>query len=185
MWKLAILAPLLACSPADQESVRTVAAMEVVLRSAADRADLLSILRRRAAADPSLHVDDVSARWRDLAAGAASLPEVDGTIYVGIWRGENDDELEVDANDMGHKGRVWLTFPKGTQPDRSTKLSTGLIGAVRDRWPDAEPLPVLPSGALALSTDLRKTSAGYKVAKSAAGRYGLSPSSPLISLGQD
>jgi hypothetical protein len=175
------LALLAACTPVDQASVRTVAAVEITVRSAADRADLLNILRSVAATDASLHVDDMTARWRDFASKSKGLPsQVDGTFYVGVWRGKDDDEMEVDATDMGHKGRVWLTFPRGLQPERSSRLRSRLLAAIYDRWPDAQAVPVLPSGGLPLSEDLRRTAAGYKIAKSAAARYELPASSAII-----
>jgi len=88
--------------------------------------------------------------------------------------------MEADASDMGHKGRVWLTFPKGRQPERSTKFRTGLLAAIRSRWPDALAIPVTPSGGVPLPSDLRLTGAGYKIAQSAAARYELPASSPMI-----
>ena len=181
MRKLAPLVLLMACSPVDQQSVRTVAAVEIPLRVAADRTDLLSILRRQAATDTDLHVDDVSDRWRDLASKSKGLPpEVQGSFYVGVWRGANDDDIEADASDMGHKGRVWLTFPKGRQPQRSAKFRTRLLAAIHGRWPNAQAIPVTPSGGMPLPDDLRLTGAGYKIAKSAAARYQLPASSPMI-----
>ena len=95
-------------------------------------------------------------------------------------RGENDDEEEADVSDMGHEGRVWLTFPKGQVPERSTKFRMQLIGAIRHRWPNSRSIPILPSGALPLAVDLRETPFGYKGSKSAAPRYGLSPNSALV-----
>ena len=86
MWKAAPYALLVACSPVSQESVRTVAAIEIALQTPADRADLLAMLRQQAATDPALHVDDVSRRWERLKSQTRRFPpEADGTIYVGIW----------------------------------------------------------------------------------------------------
>jgi hypothetical protein len=100
-----------------------VAATEVVIHTPSDRADLLTIILRQAATDPDLHVDDVAERWEAFKAQAKDLrQETDGTLYVDVWRGINDDEQEADASDMGHKGRVWLTFPRGQDPRRSLKL---------------------------------------------------------------
>jgi hypothetical protein len=181
MWKAALLALLAACAPVSQENVRTVAAIEVVLQTPPDRAELLAVLRQQAATDPALHVDDVSDRWEDLKAQAQSFPpEADGTLYVGVWRGENDDEQEADASDMGHKGRVWLTFPKGQIPERSSKFRMRLIAAIRDRWPSSKAIPILPSGALPLAADLQETPTGYKITRAAAPGYGLSPTSALV-----
>jgi hypothetical protein len=181
MLRAAPLSLLVACAPVSQESVRTVAAIEVAIHTPSDRADLLTVIRQQAATDPALHVDDVSDRWNDLKTQSRDFPpEADGTLYVGVWRGVNDDEQEADASDMGHKGRVWLTFPKGRNPDRSLKLRRRFIAAIRNRFPDSRAIPILPSGGLPLAADLRETPNGYKVAKPAAGRYNLPATSKLV-----
>lgn len=181
MFKAAPLSLLVACAPVSQESVRTVAAIEVVLRTPADRADLLSVIRHQTATDPALHVDDVSDRWKELKAQSKNFPpQADGTLYVGVWRGKDDDEQEADASDMGHKGKVWLTFPKGQNPERSSTFRTQFIAGIRKRFPNSKAIPVLPSGSLPLETDLRDTPTGYKVAKSAAPRYDLPPNSEFV-----
>lgn len=181
MLKAAPLSLLVACAPVSQESVHTVAAIEVVLRTPADRTDLLSVIRQQAATDPALHVDDVSDRWEELNAQSKNFPQkADGTLYVGVWRGKDDDEQEADASDMGHKGRVWLTFPKGQNPGRSSAFRTRFIAAIRNRFPNSKSIPVLLSGGLPLETDLRDTPTGYKIAKSAAPRYDLPPNSEFV-----
>lgn len=68
MWGAAPLALVVACAPVSQDSVRTVAAIEVVIRKPSNRADLLSIIREQATTDLALHVDDVSDRWDALKA---------------------------------------------------------------------------------------------------------------------
>ncbi|RYE02580.1 MAG: hypothetical protein EOP61_08080 [Sphingomonadales bacterium] len=161
--------------------MRTVAAIEVSIRTASDRADLLTITHQQAATDPALHVDDVSARWNDLKTQSPNFPpEADGTLYVGVWRGVNDEEQEADASDMGHKGRVWLTFPEGRNPDRSLKFRRKFIAAIRARFTDSREIPILPSGGLPLAADLRETAGGYKVARPAAARYDLPAKSNLL-----
>jgi hypothetical protein len=171
-----------ACGPIDQpESNRYVAAVEIPLKTAADRADLVTILRRHATADGGLHVDDVTDRWRQFEAEAKTYsPDQQGTIFVGVWRGADDDDIEADVGDSGHRGRAWLIFSKGRDPARSTKFREAVLSEIDRRWPDAEPLPVLPSGGLPLVDDLRMTASGYKISASSAANYELPSTSPLI-----
>lgn len=172
---------LAACSPVDQEGRGAAAAVEIVLRSTADRNDLLAMLRRHAAADGGLHVDDESAGWREFEAQSNMIaPEDRLTINVGVWRGEDDDELEVLVDDRYHPGRAWVMFMRGSQPERSARFREGLLAEMGRRWPDARPLPVLPWGGLPLAKHLVVTPSGYKIAPSAAPRYELPPSSPLV-----
>jgi hypothetical protein len=185
MWRraaLPLVAACAACGPVDQPaSLRTVAAVEIPIETAADRNDLVAILRRGAAADGGLHVDDVSDRWRSFEAEAnMAAPEQRGTIFVAVWRGANDDEPEADADDDRHPGRTWLTFAQGSDPARSARFRQEVLADVARRWPDRRLLPVLPSGGLALSEDLRLTGTGYKIARSAAASYQLPASSPLV-----
>jgi hypothetical protein len=180
MWKSLLLLVLAACSPADQESVRTVAAIEVTLRTDADRMDLLRILSRHAAAS-GLHVDDVSDDWRRFEQQAKQLaPEDRGTFYVGVWRGRNDDEAEVLADDRYHPRRVWLTFPRGVEPDRSRRFREPLLAEIRRRWPDARAIPILPWGGLPHARDLVLTGQGYRIVRSAAEAYDLPSSLPIF-----
>jgi hypothetical protein len=170
------------CAPVDQpESIRTVAAVEIPLRTAADRNDLVAILVRNAAAIGGIHVDDESERWREGEAQANMIaPEERGTIFVGVWRGTNDGDPEADVDDSGHPGRAWLSFARGRYPDRAARFREAVLAEVHRRWPRAQTLPVLPSGGLPLPRDLRLTKAGYAIAPAAAATYGLPPSSPLV-----
>lgn len=180
MWKAVVLALLAACAPVDQEPVRTVAAVEIQLRTATDRSDLLAMLRRHAAAN-DLHVDDVSEEQRAFEREANMIaPEERSTFSVGVWRGEDDDEMEVSADDRSRPGRVWVTFPRGEQPDRSTRIRRSLLADIRRRWPDAQALPILPTGGLPLIDDLVMTANGYRIERAAAEGYGLPPASPLL-----
>lgn len=81
---------------------------------------------------------------------------------------------------MGHKGRVWLTFPRGQGPRRSLRLRQRFIAANRSRFPASRAIPILPSGALPLAAELRDVQGGYKITRSAAQRYGLPRASQLV-----
>ena len=125
---------LLGCGPVDQPaSLQFVAAIESPLRTAADRSDLLAMLRRHAAAG-GLHVDDGSQSWRDLERNAPELPAmVRGTLYVGVWRGAEDDDLEVSVDDAGHPGRAWIMFSRGTQVAAAARVRERLLGDIARR----------------------------------------------------
>jgi hypothetical protein len=102
------------------------------------------------------------------------------SIYVGVWRGANDDDIEAAVDDLGHNGRAWVTFLKGRQPDRAARFQQGVLADIGRRWPEAKSLPVLPTGGLPLSDDLRMTPTGYKIDPAAAATYELPKSSPLV-----
>lgn len=169
-----------ACVP-DQRSVRTVEAVEIPLKSNTDRSDLVTLLRRHASVDGTMHVDDGTKNWREFERqNGPTLPGGKGTIFVGVWRGKDDDEPVAAADDMGHPNRAWLTFARGVDADRATRFREAVMADVRERWPDARSLPIMPTGAIPLPQDLKLTDSGYKVARNAAANYELPPSSPLV-----
>ncbi len=180
MWRIVAFVLLVGCSPVDQESVRTVAVIEVPLRGEADRADLLSLLHRHAERS-GLHVDEDSEVWRQFEQETnLTAPQDRLTFNVGVWRGDNDEENEALADDRFHPGRVWVTFPRGSQPDRSKRFREPLIAEMMRRWPEARPIPILPWGGLPHARDLVLTGDGYRIARSAAASYELSPSLPIF-----
>jgi hypothetical protein len=165
----------------DQEPARTVAAIEIPLKADTDRRDLVTILRRHAAADGTIHVDDVTSRWREFEAqNGPTLPGGKGTIFVGVWRGANDDELIADVDDMGHPGRAWVTFVKGKDIARAARFRQAVLADIIRRWSDAKSIPVLPSGGVPLPQDLTLTPSGYKITPGASATYELPKSSPLV-----
>lgn len=177
MWRLVLL--LAACSPVDQTSIRTVAAIEVHLRSDADRIALIELLRRHAST-ADLHVDDVSEKWRAFEQ-QSTVPVADRlTLNVGVWRGKEDDEAEVLADDRYHPGRVWIMFQRGSDSDRSTRFREQLIADLLRQWPSSQAIPIFEAGNLPLASDLVATKDGYRVKASAAPRYNLPSTSPLI-----
>lgn len=180
MWRFIFLAALAACSPADQEAGRLVAAIEVPLSDRRDRNDLVAILRQNAAAS-GLHVDDVSAEWREFEQHARQIaPAEQVTFNVGVWYGTDDDELVVLADDRFHQGRAWVSFLRGVKPDRFKSYRESTMKAVRARWPEARIIPILPWGGLPHARDLVLTPTGYKISRSAAADYTLSPSLPIF-----
>jgi hypothetical protein len=150
------------------------------MRTAADRSDLIAIMRRMAAAN-GMHVDDDSQKWVDFEN---SLPAKErttrATIYVGIWRGSQDDDMEAGISDMMHVGRAWVSFYQGGGADLPAEKRQDVLAEIGHRWPDAKSVPVLPSGGEPLAEDLRLTEDGYKIAASAGPNYGLPANSPLL-----
>lgn len=180
MWRAALLLSLAAWTPADQQAARTVAALEVTLRNPADRARLIDLLEEHAT-QAGLHVDDGSNEWRASEARSGQIPaDTRVTFNVGVWRGKDDAENEALADDRYHPGRVWITFPHGSQSDRSTRFRRPLIAAIQHWRPDAKMLPILPWGGLPHAKDLVIESGQYKIRRSAAPAYALKPSLPIF-----
>lgn len=175
-----LLAAVAACSPVDQRDSRTVAAIEVPLDGEDDREALVTMLRRHAHA-AGFHVDDGSDRWRRFEAEANQIaPDDRLTVNVGVWSNSDDAEAEALADDRFHPGRAWVTFPRGSQPDRSRRFREPLLAEIGRRWPRARSIPILPGGTLPLADDMVMTRDGYRIAPAAAARYGLPASSPIL-----
>lgn len=159
---LALTALATACGPVAQpDRLRFEDAIEVNLTTPADRAGLLAMLRRHAAAD-GLHVDDVS---------ATSQSPLGRTIYIGAWRGAGDDDMEISVDDAGHAGRAWVIFSRGAQPERAARLRRIVTTDIMQRWPQARHIPVTPWGGLPNAGDLRATNQGYEIDPAVAPRY--------------
>ncbi|HEY8616712.1 hypothetical protein [Phenylobacterium sp.] len=163
----ALAAIMLICGCAEQPaSLRTVAAVEVPLRTPADRADLLAMLRRHADAG-GLHVDDVTQSWHTFRKSAppdeppAATDVLTKTIYVHLYRGPDDEGPEVVVDDGGHQGRPWLRFLRGKQPELALRVRTRLLSDIKRRWPDAREVPVTGTGGVPLEQDLVWTGTTY------------------------
>lgn len=157
-----------------------IAAIEVPTSNQVDHSDLIALLRRLAP-EQGFHVDDDSAQWSDFGGRANDLPSpARKTLYAGVWRGKDDDDLIAVADDGGHNGRSWITCYSGDDPLAAKRFWKNLNTAIFQRWPKARAIPILPSGALPLVEDLKLTSTGYKIVRSAVAKYQLPSSSPLI-----
>ena len=178
---LALLVLTCGCSHPTGHSSKAIAVIEVPVRTRADHNDLITIMRRIAGAS-GMHVDDDSAKW--IAFENSQPPKERNTpasIYVGIWKGSKDDEMEAGISDMFHVGRVWVSFyQNGRAAGIPADKREQVVAQIRQRWPDAKFVPVLPSGGEPLAEDLRLTSDGYKIAASAGPNYGLPPNSPIL-----
>jgi len=175
---LALLMLCFGCRGTPQpESARTVAAFEVPLRDAKERAEFLALLSAAAEAE-GLHVDAADADALKLLSETSPV-----TIHAGVWRGADDDEMLAGVDDMhGHLGRAWITFSRGEDPRLAARFRERAMRRILARWPSTQSLPILPTGAIPLTADLRLTPEGYRVKPEAASQYEVPPSSPLIAL---
>jgi hypothetical protein len=160
------------CGVATQpESVKTVAAFEVPLRSVADRNQFLSVLRA-AAAREGMHVDTESNQ--DLAQETKVGPAFAKTMNAAVWRGSNDDEAVASAMDQhDHSGQVWIMFFRGKDPALASRFRESVTCEIMLRWPETLSLPIMPTGAIPLYSDLIRTPSGYIVNPSETHRYEL------------
>ena len=180
MWWLACFALLLVpsgCGADHQpESLKTIAAFEIPLRSAKERSEFLQLLEAQARVE-GFHVD--AASDPELKQMAKAIPSAAMSIHAAVWRG-NDESVEASVMDRGHLGFAWLSFAQGEEPMRSTRFRDRVVRLIYARWPATLPVPITPSGAMPLRDDLRRVPGGYKIDPAAAPRYDLPPSSALI-----
>jgi hypothetical protein len=155
-----------ACGTAPQsESRRTVAAYEVPLPTAADKAEFLDLLRR-AAETNGYHVDAASPSELKTMSEVSPI-----TFSASIWRGDGEESMASAMDFRDRIGRVWLAFPTGNDPDSSTRFRESLVPQIREAWPETASLPIMPSGAIPLTDDLVRTPTGYEVLPTAASKY--------------
>ena len=155
-----------ACTVAPQpKSLETVAAYEVPLPTALDKARFIDLLGKIARTQ-GYHVDTASPS--ELKAMSEVSPI---TLNVAVWRGD-DEESMASAMDFSDRiGRVWIAFPKGENPSRSKRFRELLVPKIQEIWPRTASLPIMPNGAIPLTDDLVRISSGYKVKASAALKY--------------
>lgn len=156
-----------ACAVAEQpEWARTVAAYEVPLPTAADKARFLGLLKREAEG-VGFHVDAATPEELKVLSEVSPM-----TFSASVWRGEDDEESMLSAMDFKDRiGRVWIGFPRGQDPHRSTQFRERLVFKIRAIWPETASLPIMPSGAIPLIADLIRTPSGYVVNPAAAAKY--------------
>ena len=153
------------CAAEQPDSARTVAAFEVPLATSSDRQDFLEILREVVDAR-GYHVD----AWSDEALRHISeLTPI--TLNASVWRGDDEESMASAMDFRDRLGRVWISFPKGEDSQRSTEFRNALIPRIQARWPDMASLPIMPNGAIPHPRDLRRTPSGYDVVPSEASKY--------------
>jgi hypothetical protein len=179
---LALLASLglFGCTP-DQEASRYVEAVEIPLDVSTEREELVKLLSAAARVDEGLHVDDTSIAYARYHADIKLLePELRPTISVTVWRGDDDDDLVAQVSDLGHRGRIWATFLRGENPGQEVKFRKEAVRAIRNKWPETQWLPILPSGGLPNPDHFVLTAEGYKIRRSEAASYDLPPDSEVF-----
>lgn len=160
-----------ACGVAPQpESAKTVAAFEIPLSSDADRGALLGLMQRTALAN-GYHVDATGPEDLKRLSEVSTM-----TFHAAVWRGDDDEEVIASAMDSQDRlGRVWIAFAKGENPVRLQIFRERLMRVVHQRWPETRSLPIMPTGAIPLSTDMVRTSEGYRVKPESAAKYAAGP----------
>lgn len=128
-----------------------------------------AVLRAAARAE-GLHLDAESSEH--LQEAAKVHPNFKMTMNAAVWRGSNDNEFVASAMDQfDHLGQVWIAFAKGTDPARNRRFQESAMRKIVLRWPGTLSLPIMPTGAIPLKSDLLRTPSGYVVDPSAASRY--------------
>jgi len=177
MWRFPLLLVLIcsACGVAPEpKSARTVAAYEVPLSSTSDRAELVALLREEAERE-GFHVDAATADELKQLSQVSPI-----TINAAVWRGKNDDESVASAMDgPDHLGLAWLAFTLSEEPEQTARFRERVMGRIMSRWPNTHALPIMPTGAIPLPSDLVLSKNGYLVKATEAAKYELPASSPL------
>ena len=156
-----------------RESQNTVAAFDVPLPTATDREQFLGVLRREAAA-AGFHFDAVSDQDLRIMSQVSPL-----TMNASISRRENGFEFVASAmNPPTEPGRIWITFAKGEDPQRSAAFRQRLMRVIIQRWPETLSLPIMPTGAIPNPEDLLRTRSGYVIKPSEEFRYQLPKEPP-------
>jgi hypothetical protein len=165
-----ILGACAACGVAPQPaSNETVAAFEVPLLTAQDRAAFLAVLRDAAKAEGG-HVD--AASDDELRQTSDAMPEARMSIYAAVWRGQDDDENWATVMDQAdHIGRVWITFARGKDEALASRFRDHAMKDIHARWHNPLSLPIIDRRTIPLHRDLVRTSSGYKLKPSEASRY--------------
>jgi hypothetical protein len=154
-----------ACGVAPQPaSNETVAAYEVPLPTAQDRAAFIALLGKTAKAEGG-HVD---------AASDEELRQsvVEMSIHAAVWADQNDkDSWAVIMDQADHIGQVWIMFSRGEDEALASRFRERTMREVHARWPETLSLPVIDRRGIPLHRYLVRTSAGYQLDPAAASKY--------------
>jgi hypothetical protein len=169
-----ILLSATACSVAIQPvSDETVAAFEVPLPKATDRAAFLAIIRNAAWAEGA-HVD--AASDDELRDTAAAMPQAKMSVHAAVWRGSGDDESWAAIMDQAdHLGQVWIMFSRGKDVNLASRFRARAMRDIKARWPNTLSLPIIDHKTIPLHSDLVRTPDGYRLKPSAAAKYDRQP----------
>ncbi|KQS03330.1 hypothetical protein ASG11_02865 [Sphingomonas sp. Leaf357] len=158
------------CSVREQPtSNETVAAFEVALPTAKDRAALLTILRTTATAAGG-HLD--AASDKELRSTAEASPLAKMSVHAAVWEGAKDEENWATIMDQSdHIGQVWIMFARGRNEAQARSFRQQGMRDIAARWPDVLSLPILDRRTIPLRRDLIRTAKGYRLNPTATARY--------------
>jgi hypothetical protein len=124
-----------------------------------------------------MHVD--AASDEELEGEAKVSPSFKKTMNAAVWRGSRDDEVIASAMDFpDHLGLVWISFAKGKDPTLNSRFRERAMREIAHRWPGTLSLPIMPTGAIPLPSDLLRTNNGYVVNPSEAYKYDVAGTKP-------
>ena len=171
---LTMLLASTACGVAPQPvSSETVAAFEVALPQAADRALFLAILSDVAQVEGA-HVD--AATDAELRETGAAIPQARMSIHAAVWRGSDDKESWATIMDQSdHLGLVWIMFARGEDERLARRFQARTMRRIKAQWPDTLSLPIIDRRTIPLHRDLVRTPGGYRLKPSATSTYTREP----------
>jgi hypothetical protein len=95
-------------------------------------------------------------------------------MNAAVWRGAKDAEAVASAMDQpDHLGQVWIMFSRGKDPELTTRFRESAMSQIMLRWPETLSVPIMPTGAIPLHSDLIRTPNGYEVNPAEAHKYSL------------
>ena len=149
---------LASCSVPQAESMRAVAAYDILLPMEEEKAAFLDLLES-VAETHGYHVD--AATPSELERISLSYPI---SINASIWRGEDDEEkIATILSAPDAVDHIWIIFPKGENPELSTNFRNTLVARIEEVWPQTTSLPIAPTGAIPHLRDMVLTPAGYEI----------------------
>lgn len=140
--------------------MRAVAAFEVPLTTAVERADFLTLLTAAAEAeglDLSVETADEMERWPEMS------PELRRSIDATVYRGGDIRQVEARVSDQFHFGHVWISFTQGRDPTLTRRFRDRLMSRTIERWPETLSVPVTQTGGLPHREDLVRGDHGYEI----------------------
>ncbi|MFN3931769.1 MAG: hypothetical protein ACK4JY_08485 [Brevundimonas sp.] len=142
------------------EGLRTVAAFEVPLTSAVDRADFLTMLIAEARAE-GLNVDVETAE--EMESWAEMSPKLGTSIHATVYRGDDLRQAEAHVSDRFHPGHVWVSFNQGEDPALARRFRERLMSRTTEQWPETLSVPVAQTGSLPAKEHLVRGNQGYEI----------------------